>query len=81
MLCRITALNEISGIAGEKVLNLYYYGNVLPKFNVIGQRRLLFWQKIYYSDNVVLKTLKALKDNTLLQRVLNVILVHTISKI
>jgi len=31
---------------------------------LIDQRRLLFWQKIYYSNNVVLRTLSALKNNT-----------------
>ena len=31
---------------------------------LIDQRRLLFWQKIHYSNNVVLRTLSALKNNT-----------------
>ena len=30
---------------------------------LIDQRRLLFWQKIHYSNNVVLRTLSALKNN------------------
>jgi len=31
---------------------------------LIDQRRLLLWQKIHYSNNVVLRTLSALKNNT-----------------
>jgi len=40
-----------------------------PKTNTLGQqgkraqKRLLFWQKTHYSNNVVLRTLSALKNN------------------
>jgi len=48
----------------ESTRPLQYYCNVLPMSYLIDQRRLLFWQKIHYSNNVVLRTLSALKNNT-----------------
>ena len=49
----------------RETTRLQYYCNVLPLSHLIDQRRLLFWQKTHYLDNVVLRTLSALKDNML----------------
>jgi len=48
----------------ESTRPLQYYCNVLPLSYLIDQRRLLFWQNTHCSDNLVLRTLSALKDNT-----------------
>ena len=63
MLCRKTALDEFSGVAGDSTRPLQYYCNILPMLYLTDQRRLLFWKKTHYSDNVVLKTLSVVKNN------------------
>ena len=42
---------------------LQYYCNALLMSYLIDQRRLLFWQKTRCSNNVILRTLSALKNN------------------
>jgi len=42
---------------------LQYYCNALPMSYLIDLRRLIFLRKMYYSDNLVLKTLSSLKYN------------------
>jgi len=61
VLCGTIVSEGFLGVAGKRV---QYYCNVLPLSYLIDQRRLIFWQKTYYSDNVALRTLSALKDNT-----------------
>ena len=46
----------------ESTRPLQYYCNALPMSYLIDQRRLLFWQKTRCSNNVVLRTLSALKN-------------------
>ena len=48
----------------ESTRSVQYYCNILPLSYLIDQRRLIFWQNTHCSDNVVLITLSALKDNT-----------------
>ena len=50
-------------LAREYTRPLQYYCNALPMSYLIDQRRLLFWQKTRCSNNVVLRTFSALKNN------------------
>jgi len=48
----------------ESVKPLQYYCNALPISYFIDQRRLTFWHKIQYSNNIVLRTLSSLKHHS-----------------
>ena len=47
----------------ESVKSLQYFCSSLPISYIIQQRKLLFWKKIYWSDNIVLLTLSRLTYN------------------
>ena len=44
-------------------MQLLFYCNVLPMSYVIDQRTILFYKRIFRSDNVVLRVLSSLKCN------------------
>ena len=65
MLCGITVLGGFLDATGVRVLDCCNTteNNALPMSYLIDQRRLMFWQKTRCSNNVVLRTLSALKNN------------------
>ena len=65
MLCRITVLGGFLDATGVRVLDRCNTTVMLCQCH-IDQRRLMFWQKTRWSNNVVLRTLSALKNNMFL---------------